>query len=473
MVTIVSSSHLSLPRDELSALVYEQLTEALRVRNTRRDEQKRLNVPGWQKMPMHFKLWSEENGQLIMPRGFKSNLLRGLDAFDLAPFVDDRKTDVAANWSVARPINLRKHQQVPVNALIKSEEGIYEAPTGSGKTVTVLEAARRSGQKALVIVNTSNIAEQWRERAKTFLGIDAGLIGDGTWEIGDQLTIAMQQTLWSRHTDLVESGFYSDWGFVCLDECHHQSAETFMVTMSQFDARIRIGVSGTPDKGKMEYRLASAILGPIVHTTTDQELIDEGLLVMPKVQPINSGLKIPALHPDSKKAWQQLVKLIESDNLRAHVVAVQVASEPGCAHLILSRRLKHLEKMAEQLRLLGYPAEKIFMLTGKESVTERMDVAERIDEGDLVVLSTIADEALDVPRIDRVHLTWPTRKIGIVTQQIGRGMRPHPDKSEFVVYDYIDFDSFFTLRQWRERRKLAYDQRGIQVLELTQKEAVV
>jgi hypothetical protein len=52
-------------------------------------------------------------------------------------------------------------------------------------------------------------------------------------------------------------------------------------------------------------------------------------------------------------------------------------------------------------------------------------------------------------------------------------MRPHPDKTEFVVYDYIDFDSFFTLRQWRERRKLAYNARGIKVHELTEKEAVV
>jgi superfamily II DNA or RNA helicase len=50
----------------------------------------------------------------------------------------------------------------------------------------------------------------------------------------------------------------------------------------------------------------------------------------------------------------------------------------------------------------------------------------------------VADEGVDIPRLDRLHLTWPGRKERILTQQIGRVLREHPDKHETIVFDYVD-----------------------------------
>ena len=72
----------------------------------------------------------------------------------------------------------------------------------------------------------------------------------------------------------------------------------------------------------------------------------------------------------------------------------------------------------------------------------------------VVVASTLADEGLDVPRLDRIVLAFPGRKRGRTAQRIGRLMRPHPDKSSAVLFDLIDAAVPPLLRQSRERRRV-------------------
>jgi superfamily II DNA or RNA helicase len=55
-----------------------------------------------------------------------------------------------------------------------------------------------------------------------------------------------------------------------------------------------------------------------------------------------------------------------------------------------------------------------------------------------VILATVADEGVDIPRLDRLHLVWPQRRELTIIQQVGRILRPHPDKLRPVVFDYVD-----------------------------------
>jgi superfamily II DNA or RNA helicase len=78
------------------------------------------------------------------------------------------------------------------------------------------------------------------------------------------------------------------------------------------------------------------------------------------------------------------------------------------------------------------------MMRGSESGDQRAEVARGWPTGGCVILATVADEGVDIPRLDRLHLTWPQRQeLGLV-QQLGRVLRTHPDKREVVVYDYVD-----------------------------------
>jgi superfamily II DNA or RNA helicase len=79
------------------------------------------------------------------------------------------------------------------------------------------------------------------------------------------------------------------------------------------------------------------------------------------------------------------------------------------------------------------------------------------------MLSTLADEALDIPRLDRIHLVFPQRNPGLVTQQVGRVERKHPDKTDAYIFDYVDSNVGALEAQWKVRRTEVYMPRGYKV----------
>lgn len=73
----------------------------------------------------------------------------------------------------------------------------------------------------------------------------------------------------------------------------------------------------------------------------------------------------------------------------------------------------------------------------------------------------MADEGLDIPRLDRVHLTYPSRAEGKIEQQVGRIQRAFPGKKRAVVHDYVDNVSL--LRNQALNRRKVYKQIGLEV----------
>jgi len=105
--------------------------------------------------------------------------------------------------------------------------------------------------------------------------------------------------------------------------------------------------------------------------------------------------------------------------------------------LVLSDRVAHCEEIANQMREQSVNAE---ALVGKLSKTRRKDLLDRANKGDIRVIAatTLADEGLDLPALDTVILTTPTKAMGRVQQRIGRVMRVHNGKRQPLVIDLID-----------------------------------
>ena len=56
----------------------------------------------------------------------------------------------------------------------------------------------------------------------------------------------------------------------------------------------------------------------------------------------------------------------------------------------------------------------------------------------MVCATSLADEGLDVSRLERLVLATPARAEGRTIQRLGRLMRPHPGKRTPVLYDLVD-----------------------------------
>jgi superfamily II DNA or RNA helicase len=443
--------------------VVEYIKEALTIPNMEKKEAARHHIWGWQNMPDSIELWEEKDGELIVPRGFLMELERGLKKLGMEPSTDFygvKFPEADYGEPLKEP---RRWQAEAIPAIEKNFDGIYQAPAGSGKTVTILLAIAKLGLKSIIIVNTKDILWQWQERVVDFLGpdIEIGQIGDDDFYVSPQITIATAQTLHRRFESLESEGFFDDFGFMCLDECHHATADTYRHIVNRFSAGYRIGVSATPEKTG-DFRLAERVLGPIFHVTEPEEV---DTLVKPKIVCITTDFKFPfkaTMSRYQRSNYPDLLKALIEDPKRNELIVDRIMQNKGTHQLVISKRLDHLDRLFDMVEAAGYPDEMI-KLTGKESPEERQYAKATLETRPSIVFSTLADEALDVPRLDRIHLTYPQRNTGLITQQIGRVERSHEGKESAIVYDYADRKCGVLESQYRERLFQVYKKRALEI----------
>ena len=104
---------------------------------------------------------------------------------------------------------------------------------------------------------------------------------------------------------------------------------------------------------------------------------------------------------------------------------------------MLSDRVDHCAWLADTLQSYNIVAEP---LVGRMTKKQRAEVLERANNRQIQVVcaTTVADEGLDLPSLDTVVLTTPTKAMGRIQQRIGRVMRPHPQKQDPIVIDCVD-----------------------------------
>lgn len=451
-------SKIVIPSVDLSLGQRMELEQALTIENPAKERAMREMTAGADDLPDEIELFWEADGRYVIPRGFAAALGKKHDDIE---WTDERVVRPIDTSLWINPI-LRDYQEKACKTLMSHEQGVYEAPAGSGKTVTGLELIRRLGQRALVIVNNTHIAGQWIERAAQHLGLSRdmiGLIGDGKWHEQD-ITIALQQTLWARRDSL--EAWWEDWGLVMLDECHHAPASSFFDIIQRFPAKFRIGLSATPDKQKGLETLVEAAIGPIVTKTPREVLVQAGTIVNPTVEilPSQFSMNFWPTHSYRKDEGPEceyhdrgcnkrgmrhqnnysdvIAKLID-DDARNDLLADRIvrAYGEGRAVLVLSRRLKHLDNMARRvIKAIG--DEDVYRLSGKEKTDEKLAIYDRAEQGQLVIFSTVGDEALDIPRLDTLVMAFPVKNAGLIEQQLGRVARVHHEKAAPEVIDVGD-----------------------------------
>lgn len=458
-IPVFIGTHLRVHERDLPPGVAQEAKEALQIPNEAKVQARREKLPEWIQMPDYIELWRYDgHGRLVLPRGFLSSFIKGLSNEYKFEWEDER-TLVPMDeefLSYLNPITLRPHQEPAVRAMLHAENGIYEAPPGSGKTITVLEAIRRSQQRAIILVDKSNLAEQWRLRAKEFLGVETGMIGDGVFDPGE-ITVALKQTLWARRHQLKREGFFDEWGFVAYDECHHITAETYQFVVQQFPSRFLFGVSATPARVPWTFPIATGLLGPIIHRTRRDFLQGQGILMRPKIKVVATDFSYQFTPTKINKGgyrvgnnYPRMMKALVEDTSRNRSIAELIAAHPERHILVVSQRLEHFKRIRDQLGWMQYQG-KCLEMTGKESRQERMKIQQIANEEPCVVFSTVADEGVDIPRLDMVVLIWPTKNISKIRQQIGRVERGHSDKPDPLVFDFYDARVPVLKRQFSDR----------------------
>jgi superfamily II DNA or RNA helicase len=329
-----------------------------------------------------------------------------------------------------------------VKSMFEQEQGLVIRPPGTGKTQIASAFAAKCRTRTLVLVHTEDILNQWIESVENAipeLKGQVGVIRGATCKIG-HITIATVQTLSRRYQEAGKE-WWEQWGCVIADEGHHVSAPTWEAVLNCCPGKYRFAFTASATRADGMHPSMRFIVGPVIHRMKFQSTVKL------EVRTVATNFKGTYRGPfDWSNLLNDLVRNEERNNLIAGIADGEITA--GNSVLVLSRRIEHLERIA-----LAMSAD-TEILTGKRSRKDRQRILDAFRNGEISCLlaTQLADEALDVQRLNRVLLTHPGKHEGRIIQQIGRALRTHDDKDDAVIFDFVDRRVGVLRRQAAQRR---------------------
>jgi len=194
----------------------------------------------------------------------------------------------------------------------------------------------------------------------------------------------------------------------------------------------------------------TAVMGPVVHTVENVLLIGNGNILKPKINVVHTGAYYPVV-----ESYTELIERLIKDRARNQLIVDLISEEARAGRfcLVLTERVNHARELHRLFSEINQDTTS-FVITGRDPKETRRQAIDAMNAGTGHVLfsTKLADEGLDIKRLDRLFLTCPVRAVGKVRQQIGRIQRTFPGKKDAVVYDFLDLNSlaksqFYTRKQ--------------------------
>ena len=332
-------------------------------------------------------------------------------------------------------MQLRDYQNLAISNVRKSYEAgnknvLLTLPTGAGKTVIFSEITRLAGLKGanvLILVHRKELIDQAGDKL-TKADVKYGIIAAGHKESKSSVQIASVQTLINR---LNNSDQYN---LIIIDEAHHAVANSWRKIFEFYKKAKRLGVTATP------MRMTGAGLGEIfddlIVGSTIPELVDKGYLAEHEVYAPPNKLnldKIRTIRGDYSK------KEVEDELDKVDIVGDAVENyrrlgqnKPAIAFCI---SVKHGQYVTNKFKEAGYTAE---LITGSMNSDDRKTLVDNFKDGKVQILVSIdvVSEGFDVENCYVAILLRPTQSEALYIQQVGRVLRPEPNKVA-IVLDHV------------------------------------
>ena len=190
-----------------------------------------------------------------------------------------------------------------------------------------------------------------------------------------------------------------------------------------------------------------AVIGPVRHEITNEDLRRAGVLVIPKIEYVRTDFYC------SYSEWADIIGALTEDEERNALAlsVIEKALYESRQIIALSERVAHVRTLAAMLesRRSGLTA----LAVGTMGKRAREEALERMRNGAAQVLfaTKLSDEGLDIPGLDTLVLLTPCRDGARTTQRAGRILRAVAGKPQPVIYDSADYRMGLLRSQARTR----------------------
>jgi superfamily II DNA or RNA helicase len=455
-----------------------QLRRMAAVSNRMYFQNQAMDMPNYDESRLIY-LGSDEGKYIVLPRGLREELLKKFDQAGVRYRIEDKRTE-GRKLNISFMGDLRESQVPAVETMLENETGILHAATAFGKTVVCCDMIARRSLSTLILVDRTDLMNQWLKRLEEFLDIDeelpeyqtkTGRIKKRKSLIGnlqgahDTLTgivdVAMIRSLKKK------DGFHpmlKEYSQVYFDECHHAASDSAMEVLQEINAKYVYGVTATPKRGDGKEKINELLIGPVRYRFTAKDRAEEqniDHLVYPRFT------RTVKTHRLSKTPYgNDAFELIRNNDVRDEQIVRDVADcvKAGRTPVVLTKYVDHAKKLSERLKTY---ADRVILLTGADGTKARRAQVEELhqvkDSESLILVGTgsLLGEGFDFPRLDTLFMATPVSGESVVEQYVGRLNRDYEGKENVIVYDYVDshipkFDKMYAARL-RAYKKIGYE----------------
>lgn len=360
--------------------------------------------------------------------GRATEVKRGL--YDAGYPVEDRRDlgeGAALDIELTEHISLRGYQSQWVDNFMKRRNGVFAAPSGSGKTVAAIGVMEKVSAETLIVVPSREVAAQWERELVGKTSLRQSQIGQyhGSEKSVKPVTIATYDIIsMERHYDLLDS---REWGLVVYDEAHHVAAEEWAQS-ADVSGKARLGLSATPVREAGNSDEIYTLIGPPIGTDWNA-LFREGWIEKPDVEIVH----LPWSSAHERERYRELDghdkrQAASMNPAKIDVLRDLLEEHAGQKTIIF---VEWLDQGREYSSRLDVP-----FVSGETPHDDREDVFKAFRSGDLntVIMSRIGDEGIDLPNAEVIVIASSLGGSRAQhAQRVGRAMRPVGDATAYVL----------------------------------------
>ena len=425
-------------------------------------------------------LGKDINGYIRLPRGLKDKLLEELRKGKITYEIEDERQK-------GRPIrvgfkgDLKAKQDLAASDLFEYDNGILNAATGFGKTVIASYMIAKRKVNTLIILQNSQLIQQWIEELERFLEIKEklpeyetktgrkkkrdsliGVLQGNRDTLSGIVDIAMVGSLYRKgnYHKLINS-----YGMVIVDECHHSASNTFVEVLNKIDAKYVYGLSANLKRSDHLDKITLMMIGEIRHRYTALQRAIDNKIEHQIVPRFTRVIDLEDRERDINGKYELVCSNL--DRNKQIIEDVKKCLEQGRTPLILTRYKEHARKLHEQLEGC---ADHVLLVYGDNKSKENKEILSSLKqinkEESILLIATMQmiGEGFDFPRLDTLMLAAPVSHESRLEQYVGRIDRVYEGKKIVYVYDYVDEHIASFANMYKKRLK-TYKKIGFTVSE--------
>lgn len=337
----------------------------------------------------------------------------------------------------------------------KKRNGIIVMPTGSGKSPVIANIVQRLDGPCLVFQPSKEILEQNLAKFHHYgfrpavysASMNRKSVGEITLcTIGSVAGIKGEKFQRESRAHL-----FKEFPYVIVDECDLVGAKSgqYKSFFEELDVKI-LGLTATPYRLKTNRegtmlrfitRSKPKIFHELVYYVQNKDLFDEGYLCKLEYHTVKgfdrNALAVNSTGTDytDRSVQMHFDEIGFRDKL---VRAVERLTEIRKNVLVFTRFVSESQYLASQIPDCA-------VVSAKTPDRERVAILKDFKRGRIKVVANVGIIAIgfDYPELETVVLARPTRSLRVFYQQVGRIVRPHPNKESGWVVDMVGLVSQF------------------------------